>query len=234
MFVSPFSTHHDWKVGWKRERGMPRDIDIPRTYYPVLYAVATIGCAGSVQLKNLFGLYNKKKLKSLAGSYLLLKHELFQGDKRIPVYTLGTNGVREFHLPHNYWLNWQAEDVLKRLVFFKLYEVFLDYEPDIVPSPEPFVGALQIGHKLYHVFVARDDVYDLLLYMKWNQNPDQRIIIVTEKLEHLSPLNPFLNDVKIRVTTDEDLLNEESIDQMFYEWDAGDNVWVKNESIYQK
>ena len=93
--------------------------------------------------------------------------------------------------PPNYWLHWRPEDVLKRKVFFKLYEVFRDYEPEIVPSPDPFVGAMLIGQKLYHVFVARDDVYDLLLYMKWNRNPEQRIIVVAEKLEYLSPSNPF-------------------------------------------
>src|SRR5690606_39126517 len=107
------------------------------------------------------------------------------------------------------------EDVLKRMVFFKLYEAFLDYEPEIVPSPDPFVGAMLIGQKLYHVFVARDDVYDLLLYMKWNRNPEQRIIVVAEKLEYLSPLNPFLADFKVRATTDEDLTDGKSLDEMF-------------------
>ncbi|MDQ0341156.1 hypothetical protein J2S00_004000 [Caldalkalibacillus uzonensis] len=64
--------------------------------------------------------------------------------------------------------------------------------------------------------MARDDVYDLMLYLKWNKNPEQRIIVVTEKLEHLSPLDPFLSDLRIRATTDEDLMNEKEIDQMFF------------------
>lgn len=71
-----------------------------------------------------------------------------------------------------------------------------------------------------------------MLYMKWNKNSDQRIIVVAEKLEYLSPLNPFLSDFKVRATTDEDLTREEGIDQMFYEWDT--NRWVKDESIYKK
>lgn len=201
----------------------------------MLYAIGTIGCIGGVQLKNLFGVHNKKKIKILCHGYnLLMRHELFQGDKPIPIYTLGTNAINAFHLPSNYWLGWQTEDVLKRMVFFKLYSVFRDFEPSIVPSPDPFVGAMQIGEKLYHVYVSRDDVYDLMLYLKWNKNPEQRIIIVAEKLEHLTPLESFVADFKIRATTDSDLINEEGIDNMFYEWDNGDHVWVKNESIYQK
>ena len=229
--ASPFSLSHGWKVEWNRERVKPREVILPPEIRPLMYAVASIGVIGGVQIKRLFGVEDRKTLKRLCQDHFLMRHELV-GEKNIPIYTLGTNTVNYFQLPPNYWLHWQAEDVLKCMVFFKLYEAFLDYEPEIVPSPDPFVGAMQIGSKLYHVFVARDDVYDLLLYMKWNRNPEQRIIVVAEKLEYLSPLNPFLSDFKVRATTDEDLTREDGIDQMFYEWDT--NMWVKNESIYQK
>ncbi|GGK22877.1 hypothetical protein GCM10010965_14700 [Caldalkalibacillus thermarum] len=229
--ASPFSLSHGWKVKWNRERVRPREVKIPSELHPMLYAVASVGVIGGVQLKRLFDL-NTQKLKQLCREYhFLMRHELSH-EKNIPIYTLGTNAIHTFQLPPNYWLHWQAEDVLKCMVFFKLYEVFLDYEPEIVPSLDPFVGAMQIGEKLYYVFVARDDVYDLLLYMKWNKNPEQRIIVVAEKLEYLSPLNPFLSDFRIRATTDEDLTEGTSLDEMFYEW-TGD-AWVKNESIYQK
>ncbi|GGK35250.1 hypothetical protein GCM10010965_30320 [Caldalkalibacillus thermarum] len=56
----------------------------------MLYAIATIGCIGGVQLKSQFDLYNKKKIKSMCHSYnLLMCHDFFQGNKSIPIYTLG-------------------------------------------------------------------------------------------------------------------------------------------------
>ncbi|MDQ0341158.1 hypothetical protein J2S00_004002 [Caldalkalibacillus uzonensis] len=48
--------------GWW-ERGQSREIEIPKEHYHMLYAVANIG---GMQLKSLFGFYNKKKIKSLS------------------------------------------------------------------------------------------------------------------------------------------------------------------------
>mgnify|MGYP001195754359 FL=1 len=231
--TSPFSLSLGWRVEWNRVRVKPREVILPPEIRPLMYAVASIGVIGSVQIKQLFGLEDRKELKQLCKDHFLMRHQLV-GKKAIPIYTLGTNMIHHFQLPPNYWLHWRPEDVLKRMVFFKLYEVFRDYEPEIVPSPDPFVGAMLIGQKLYHVFVARDDVYDLVLNKKWNKNPEQRIIVVAEKLEYLSPSNPFLADFKVRATTDEDLTRENGIDQMFYEWDEANIVWIKHESIYKK
>ncbi|MDQ0341157.1 hypothetical protein J2S00_004001 [Caldalkalibacillus uzonensis] len=59
----------------------------------------------------------------------------------LPRSTPWVQTIHAFHLPPNYWLSWQTEDVLKRIVFFKLYSVFSDFEPSIVLSLD-LVGAI--------------------------------------------------------------------------------------------
>lgn len=98
----------------------------------------------------------------------------------------------------NYWIEYKIEDVLKRLLLFQLFQHFAGSK--VLPSSEPFSGAIEFKGKVIYVYVVRGDVSDLLMYSKWcGKNFNERIIIITESIRHLQPLKLIIKNFKLRV-----------------------------------
>lgn len=210
-FVSPFSyTNHTWSLIWKR---MPSNEKYDKPFetdsvkeQKALEAIASVGVIGGVQLRTLFNL-DKKRVNRMVARKMLICHEIKQSEKSIPIYTIGKTGANKVMPKYidNYWIEMNAEDVLKRLVFFQLCFSFKD-NLKIKPSPSPFVGTLQLNNNDFYIYVSRGSVEDLMMYLKWKSFSD-RIIIVTENMNHLKPIEVFIQskNLKVRAVTDEGL-----------------------------
>ena len=131
MSLSPYSLSHDWSIYWTR---IPSNIK--RSSYvngespkerKALEALAAVGLIGGAQLSRLFSL-DKKRLKRMVIEKKIVRHEIHRNKQVIPIYTLGINGAVVAGLndsyESNYWVEYKTEDVLKRLLFFQLYQHF--------------------------------------------------------------------------------------------------------------
>lgn len=226
MKVSPFSLSNDWTLGWKR---------IPSSYRPMRYyninsmkerkalkALASVGLIGGKQLFNLFSI-KRKEISNMLKTDKLVKHELNKSkEKIIPIYTLGINGAKAIKLDiyeENYWINFDITDVLKRLLFFQLYRRFSTHK--VYPAPNPFVSAIENNNNIIYVYVLKGDIGDLLRYLKWELKSYHRIIIVTESVDLLQPLDLYIKDLKLRVVLEKDLINNEMNEVIFYQYQKG-------------
>lgn len=211
-----FSLVHDWKLSLKRIPSSFR----PNKYYTIqsmaerksLEALASVGVIGKNQLRFIFGL-KSKEVRDMIDMHKLVEHKLIReadeevDDISITIYTLGINGAKAIKLDafeNNYWMLYSTEDVLKRLLFFKLHERFKMNK--VIPTPEPFVSAIQSNDGLVYVYVLKDSIDDLLRYLKWEANKRHRIILITESLKHLETLELYLKNVEIRIVIEEDLI----------------------------
>jgi len=151
----------------------------------------------------------------------IFRHEMKCGKQVIPVYTLGLIGCKTFGIEDHYWIGWDVPDILKRVLFFELYKRFREQNlsPKILPAPEPLTGILDVKRREYAVYVVRDRVEELMLQLKWDEGLNHKwLLVVTENLNHLKPLTPFLGQLSIRAVTDRDLLNE-PFASLFHQWE---------------
>jgi len=218
---SPFSLQHSWGMFWKRipsNEKMPEFIqcESPKEQ-KALHAIAKIGLIGGRQLFHLFSL-DKKRLKKMEREKKIVRHELRRENQIIPIYTLGIAGsviTKHSAYEENHWVEYRVEDVLKRLLFFKFYEYFNDLP--IIPTVEPFVGAIDLKNNPLYVYVVRGDTADLLNYLKWKTHTfNGRLIIITENLRHVKPFIMHTQNLKMRITTDSDLMQSNSMRELFY------------------
>ncbi|KIL74689.1 hypothetical protein [Bacillus badius] len=236
--ISPFSTSFNWRVNWTRlpsnslKRSVYIDDRSPMERFAV-NIISKVGLIGGSQLIQLG--VKRKRIKKMIKDRKIIRHTLLLGNDEMPVYTLGINGAVIANIEEayrlNYWLEYKTEDVLKRLVFFKLYERFCFSGADrvllpVLPTPDPFSGAIQFGKTFIYVYVMRGDATDLMTYMKWKGSAFQeRLIIVTESLTHLRGMQPTLEPLKVRIALDEDLMKPfEHIQHMFYLLEDGEFV----------
>lgn len=219
--ISPFSLQHDWELFWKRlssNEKVPEFIQCEsQKEQKALNAIAKIGIIGGRHLFHLFSI-DKKRLKKMEREKKIVRHELKRGNHIIPIYTLGLAGsiiTRHSAYEVNHWVEYRLEDVLKRLLFFKFYEFFSDLS--IIPAPEPFVGAINLKNNPLYVYIVRGDTTDLLNYLKWKRHTfNGRLIVITEDLGHIKPFIMHTKHLKMRITTDNDLLQSNSIRDLFY------------------
>lgn len=223
MSTSPFSLSHEWSLHWTR---IPSNIKVSdyvngessreRT---ALEALAAVGAIGGVQLFRLFSL-DKKRLKRMVAEKKIVRHEIHRNKQVLQVFTLGINGAVIAGLKDsyesNYWVEYQTEDVLKRLLFFQLFQHFP--KAKFLPTQEPFSGVIQFQGKPIYVYVVRGDVNDLLMYLKWNgKNFNERLIIIADSIKHLQPLKVSAATLKLRVALDVDLRDEiKDLQKLFY------------------
>ncbi|MFS0574986.1 hypothetical protein AB1K83_05090 [Sporosarcina sp. 179-K 3D1 HS] len=213
MSLSPYSLSHDWSLHWTRIPSNIKRSDFINGESPkerkALAALAAVGLIGGLQLSRLFSL-DKKRLKRMVTERKIVRHEIHRNKQVIPIYTLGINGAvisgpNECY-ESNYWVEYKIEDVLKRLLFFQLFQHFP--ENKILPTPVPFSGAIQFKGRRIYVYVARGDLNDLLIYLKWNaKNFSEQLIIIAESIRHLQYLKEFIQDLKLRVLLDLDVLS---------------------------
>jgi hypothetical protein len=223
MSTSPFSLSHEWSLYWTRIPSNIKRSDFVNGESPkerkALEVLAAVGLIGGAQLFRLFSL-DKKRLKRMVVEKKVVRHEIHQNKQVIPIYTLGINGAVVVGLndcyESNYWVEYKIEDVLKRLLFFQLFQHFP--ESKVSPTPEPFSGAIEFQDKLIYVYVVRGDFNDLLMYLKWEGNNfNERLIVVTESLRYLQPLIVNATKFKTRAIIDMDLRDSvEDIQNQFY------------------
>ena len=237
--ISPFSLEqHTWEPHWtilssNAKYSNIRQIESEREE-KILQAVAAIGLIGRAQLSRIFfpdinKRYVQQKLKTMVRTYKLIRHEISKNNNSIPIYSLGPATAEALGIEYdvNYWLKYETKDVLKRVVFFQLYSSLLNqFDVQIYPAPLPYTGTLLMNNKMYFVYVARGNVNDILNTFKWNEQKE-RVIIITESLNYIQPLNAFANEIRIRVVLDNDL--KEPFDKMFYKWENGD--WEKTNQV---
>lgn len=223
MSISPFSLSHEWSLHWTR---IPSNIkrsgfvngESPKER-KALEALAAVGLIGGTQLSRLFSL-DKKRIKRMVVEKKIVRHEAHRNRHVIPIYTLGINGAVVAGLndcyESNYWVEYKIEDVLKRLLFFQLFQHFP--ESKILPTQEPFSGVIQFQGKPIYVYVVRGDVSDLLIYLKWKGKCfNERLVIITESIRHLQSLKATVETLKVRVALDVDLRDDiEDLQKLFY------------------
>ncbi len=125
-----------------------------------LDALAKVGIIRGKQLARLFRL-PKKRQKRMVKEQKIVRHEMHVNKQIIPIYTLGQTGAIVTDVPYeaNYWVKYQTKDVLKRLMFFELYQFFPGAV--IIPAPQPFIAAIEWKGKPFYVYVCRGDIKDL-------------------------------------------------------------------------
>lgn len=200
MAVSLFSLAHCWSLSWRRHVACAHTKFYGESSrQQSIEAIASIGVIGGTQISHLFHL-DKHHKKQMEQRSKLVRHNIKKNNHDIPIYTVGPgqSGLGEYHD----WMRYDEADVIKRLLFFKLYATFSRAE--IIPAPAPFIGAIHLQDKQFYVYVVRGGIQDLLRYLKWRAS-GERVLIVTESLTQLTPLIPFVDDLKARVTTDESL-----------------------------
>lgn len=223
MSISPYSLSHEWNLHWTRIPSNVRASDYINGESPkerkALEALAAVGTIEGAQLFRLFSL-DKKRLKRMVLEKKIVRHELIRNKQVIPIFTLGINGAviggLKDSYDSNYWVEYKIEDVLKRLLFFQLFQHFTGSKA--FPTPEPFSGAIGFKGKSIYVYVVRGDVSDLLMYLKWkDKKNNDRFVIVTESIQHLKELKLNAKILKLRVALDKDLLgNIKSHQNLFY------------------
>jgi len=208
--VSAYSMSHDWSVEWTR---LPSNLKAPghveiesERERRALEAIAAVGLASGRQLFQVFGL-DKRRVRRMVGQKRLVRHELRRAGKLAAVFTLGPGAGTYVPPGHmmNQWVGYPVEEVLKRILFFELYGMFPE-GARVLPCASPFTGAIFFKEKPYYVYAVRGDMEDLLSFMKWNRF-GERVLVVTERLGHLKPLDLFLmqGEFKMRAITDGDL-----------------------------
>ncbi len=230
--TSPFSLSHAWTLHWDRKPSNLKRIEHfgskSSKEKQAIDAIGKVGVIGGQQLHQLFGI-DKKRLKRMIAEQKVVRHEMRLDGNIIPIFTLGLNGAliagMEDAYELNYWVRYKTEDVLKRMLFFKLYERFQGREaedgktgPAILPTPNPFIGAIQFRRSFLYVYVVRGEINDFLMHMKWKgESFNERLIIIAEDIRHLKLLKHALLPLKARVVLDSDLLADEAhVQNIFY------------------
>jgi len=231
MTISPYALQQDWRIQWQ---GAPENrIDRLRCESPkeikALQTLAHTGIMSGKQLLHLYGL-PRKQLKKMEKERKLHRHELISKregrDHILPIYTLGPSGAVVAELPHfqpHYWQTYGPEDVLQRLAFVQLYSFF--QPAPLFPAPQPFTGGIEVHNRLLYVYAISGKVDDLLRYLTW-EDPryQERIILIAEKLGHVRPFLQHFKEAKVRITTHEEIFQDQPWQNLFYFEENGELV----------
>lgn len=237
MNFSPLSAFHEYQLRWnrvyskenKRIHGVESEKEIK-----ALEALKHMEVMGSSQLFGLF-IRDKKQIKQMEKRGLIKKHLLIRQKDEIPLYTLGYSGANVIDGVENLnrWFRLTEYMVLERILFFQLYQKLQDWYQDvqISPPPEgsPFVGTLiaQGGEKIFHALIVRKNEEKIRYYLS-KTIPTTPIICIVEHPVYLKELNFYLKKCNIRVTTDEDLKQEDFL-HTFSLWYQGQ--WVRESEL---
>ncbi|WP_050179621.1 hypothetical protein [Domibacillus robiginosus] len=207
MNLSSFSIEHTWKLNWTKVPEYIKPFKYVNNESPkekrALEALACIGVIGGLQLSRLFFL-DKKRKKKMVLEKKLVRHDIQKNNQVIPIYTLGINGAKAIDMPgyeNNYWLKINIEDMLGKLLFFQLYEWFPGSR--ISPAVNPFEGVIFYKNKPIYIYSAKEDIQDLLVFLKWKEF-SERMIVITESLKHLEGLLHY-DDIRIRAILQQDV-----------------------------
>lgn len=206
-FVSPFSLgRHEWSVKWNvmSDHIMNRDMQRrSEKEEQILRHLKIFQVITQKQLRNRFKVSNKQ-IENMVRKKLVVQHSLFKNEQEWFIYTLANTS--------NYWLGYETEDVLKRLVGIDFYfelDHKLPFELKLLPSIQPFVYQIEMNEHVYEVYVDRGDTSELLHFIERYQSvcKDRRLFIAAEKVNHLNSLIVALqtNGMKVRAVIDNQL-----------------------------
>lgn len=205
-------------------------LNVPDGIIDLVEDLAVVGVIGSVQCKRLYLRSNPaKKISKALELGILKKHEMLRNNQIIPLYTLGATGMRlaglDYEEEFNYWKKYSNEDVLKRLVFFQLYGQMKDIDKmRVLPSENPFLANIEIQGNDFSILILRGNESVVQNFFRYEETIPERIVIVTEGLNHIAPIQDVLKPYadRIRLTTDERL--KMPFEDMFYLYQ--DNKWI--------
>src|SRR5699024_3133905 len=167
---------------------------------------------------------DEKQVRAMEKRFRILGHKLIRNKStKTTLYTLNVKGVIAIKLDNykpNYWLQYFPDDVLKRIIFFQTYEN-LPRQP-IIATPSPFVGGIDNGGAMIYVYISKGNNDDLIRYLKFEQQTNQRIVLVVETLGQLRTMEEYIKKLRVRVVIENDLLKNENIDtNIFYTYKDG-------------
>lgn len=206
-FVSPFSLgRHEWSIKWtvSSDRFINRDMQ-RRTEKEeqIIRHLKVFQLISHKQLKLRFKA-SEKQVENMVRKQLLVKHRLLKNEQDWFIYSLADAS--------NFWLGYETEDVLKRLVGVDFYfelDQKLPFELKLTASVYPFNYQIEMNGHLYEVYVDRGDTSDLLHFIERNQSvcKGMRMFIAGEKVNHLNSLGVAIqaNTIKVRAVTDSNL-----------------------------
>lgn len=234
--ISPFSVSIPTELNWntmtsREEPNRNGVISSSEETHILCEDLSKVGVIGSIQLKRMYLNNNKKKLNKFCDLNILKKHEILRGKNVIPLYTLGATGmfIAAGDLEQaNEWRTYDKYAVLRKLVFFQLYEVFKkqDEKVTVEKSIGPFTAAINRGGKLFHVLVVRGNENEIANFLRYeSEMMPKRVLLVIEDLGHIKQLEVHLKPYSksLRLTTDLDITGP--FESMFYAYK--DNDWIR-------
>ncbi|MBY9079559.1 Rha family transcriptional regulator [Paenibacillus sp. HN-1] len=153
----------------------------------LLQAIGDIGAIEHEQMVELFGV-QQKHIHSMISRGELILHELWLGNRKQVIYTLGLYGSKKVGCKPARIEHWSAEDVLEKLVFFAFVKDLQSKEPypvlTIQADESPFVGRISDSGMVYKVMVVQQPIsrYEL------PKDEGEAIYILTAKEEYAQPL----------------------------------------------
>lgn len=209
-FVSPFSLgRHEWSVKWNvmSDRIINRDMQRrSEKEEHIIQHLKIFQVITQKQLRNRFRV-SEKQIENMVRKKLVIQHSLQKNEQEWLIYTLADTS--------NYWLGYETEDILKRLVGVDFYfelDHKLPFELKLLASIQPFVYQIEMNEHVYEVYIDRGDTSELLYFMDRYQNvcKDRRLFIAAEKVNHLNSLVVALqiNSMKVRAVTDHQLYEQ--------------------------
>lgn len=183
-----------------------------------LRAVAAVGLIQRKVLNELYGL-SINHINSMVRSQKLVQHMLQSKALKIPFYTLGENGAGLLGIQNsyklNYWRMYRTVDILKRLIYIKLFERMVDtgHKIKLIPTmpTSPFIAALEYenGDKVM-VYVAKKNIEDLITHYKWASPIEMqtRLLIVAETLNQLETNERYFKNLPMRLVLEQNLFTK--------------------------
>lgn len=224
-FVSPFSLgRHEWSLKWNvmSDRNINRDMQRrSEKEEQIIRHLKIFQVITQKQLRNRFKV-SDKQIENMVRKKLVVQHCLLKNEQEWYVYTFADTS--------NYWLGYETEDVLKRLIGVDFYfelDHKLPFDLKLLPSIQPFVYQIEMNEHMYEVYVDRGDTSELLHFIERYQNvcKGKRLFIAAEKINHLNSIIIALqtNGMKVRSVTDIQLF-EQGCGFGFYS--LKENEWI--------
>lgn len=209
-FVSPFSLgRHEWSVKWNvmSDRIINRDMQRrSEKEEHIIQHLKIFQVMTHKQLRNRFKV-SQKQIENMVRKRLLVQHSFLKNEQQWFIYTLADTS--------NYWLGYETEDILKRLVGVDFYfelDHKLPFELKLLASIQPFSYQIEMNKHVYEVYIDRGDTSELLYFMERYKNvcKNRRLFIAAEKINHLNSLLVALqtNGMKVRAVTDHQLYEQ--------------------------
>lgn len=221
-FISPFSLRrHKWKVEWcvQSERPVNRDMQrFTEKEERLMQDIAVFQVITHKQLKKHYKL-REKYIQNLLAKRLLVQHKLLKNGETWFIYTLEfIQGYKKAFVVKNYWLGYEVEDILKRLIVVDFYfelKCRMNTKITLKVASYPFQALVVMNGKAYEVYVNKGDIHDLSVCLNQSLIQERRLFIITEQVVHLNLAVLDRPKILYRVVTDEGIYKNDKT-EFFY------------------